>query len=72
LRASAGPTVQNDLSFDLVQAAPYAVRLADPDGVLQTVTPHPALMADLLGPKLPSGFLFLALCVRLAVPGRLL
>ena len=61
---SAGPAVEHHLSLDLVQPAPDAVRLTDPDGVLQTVPPHVALVADLLGPKLPSGLLFLPLCMR--------
>jgi hypothetical protein len=58
---SAGSAVEDDLAFHLVEAAPDPVRLTDPDGVLQAVSPDMALVADLFGPQLSRGLLFLAL-----------
>ena len=63
-RASAGAALEDLLALVLVQAAPDAVGLTDPDGVLEAVLLDDTGRADVLGAVLPLDLVFFALGMR--------
>src|SRR5207244_3040855 len=56
-RVPSAPPSEDLLALELVQAAPDAVGLTDPDGVVQALPPHGTGGADALGPRF-AGLLF--------------